>query len=135
MRRFSCLILLFAAVISACGGSDDEKNAAPEYATTPRKALESWVAAVREGDVEMMCRLLNATSGCDTPEKRSFVKAKLLPHVRAEMRGLTGDLHYGAINIGGSERRRVIGVVSGESPVAYAVPVTRGRTHGASARS
>ena len=47
MRRFSCLILLLSAVISGCGSSGDEKKAAPEYAATPRKALESWVTAVR----------------------------------------------------------------------------------------
>jgi hypothetical protein len=46
MGRFSCLILLLAAVISGCGSSGDEKKAAPEYAATPRKALESRVTAV-----------------------------------------------------------------------------------------
>ena len=44
------------------------------------------------------------------------------------MRGLRGDLHYGAIDIGAPEARIVIGVVSGDSPVAYAVPVARGTT-------
>jgi hypothetical protein len=117
-RRLSCLILLLAAVISGCGSSGDEKNAAPEYAATPRKALESWVTAVRAGDTEMMCRLLS-TRNC------TLVESKLLPHVRAEMRGLKGDLHYGATGRGPGV---VIGVVSGESPAAYAVKVTRGKT-------
>jgi len=44
------------------------------------------------------------------------------------MRGLKGDLHYGAIDIGAPEARIVIGVVSGDSPAAYAVPVARGKT-------
>jgi hypothetical protein len=51
-----------------------------------------------------------------------------LRHVRAEMRGLKGDLRYGAVDIGGSHASVVIGVVSGDSPFAYAVPVVRGRT-------
>ncbi|HYZ93923.1 MAG TPA: hypothetical protein VFA34_16240, partial [Actinomycetota bacterium] len=59
---------------------------------------------------------------------KSFVQKKLLPHVRAEMHGLKGDLHYGAIDIGAPENRIVIGVVSGESPIAYAVLIRRGRT-------
>jgi hypothetical protein len=60
--------------------------------------------------------------------KKAFREEKFLPHVREEMRGPTGDLHYGAIDIGAPENRVVIGVVSGESPVAYAVPVRRGMT-------
>jgi hypothetical protein len=120
MGRFSCLILLLAAVISGCGSSGDEKKAAPEYAATPRKALESWVAAVRAGDIEMMCRLLSSGT-CNT----ELVETGLLPHVRAEMRGLNGDLHYGATGRGPGV---VIGVVSGESPAAYAVKVSRGKT-------
>jgi hypothetical protein len=121
MGRSTYLVLLFAVVIAGCGSSGNatEENAAPEYAATPRKALESWVTAVRAGDVEMMCRLLHPRAGC----KKAFVETKLLPHVRAEMRGLKGDLHYGAIGIGA---RVVIGVVSGESPTGYAVPVARG---------
>jgi hypothetical protein len=113
--------LVLAAVSSGCGSSDeasDEKKAAPEYAATPRKALESWVTAVRAGDTEMMDRLL---LGREVYTKR----AGFLRHVRAEMRGLTGDLHYGAV---GSSAVVVIGVVSGDSPFAYAVPVVRGRT-------
>jgi hypothetical protein len=121
MRRSSCLILLLVAVISGCGSSGDEKKAAPEYAATPRKALESWVTAVRAGDIETMCRLLSLRRGCET----AFIETRLLPHVRAEMRGLNGDLHYGATGRGPGV---VIGVVSGESPAAYAVKVTRGKT-------
>ena len=121
--RSTCVILLLAAVLSACGGAGDagDESDAPEYAATPRKSLESWVAAVRAGDVEMMCRLLS-TRTCTSVESR------LLPLVRAEMRGLKGDLHYGAIDIGAPEARIVIGVVSGDSPAAYAVPVARGKT-------
>jgi hypothetical protein len=118
------LILLLAAVIPGCGssGKGNEEKAAPEYAATPRKSLESWVTAVREGDIEMMCRLLGPDSRCSDMETR------FLPHVRAEMRGLNGELHYGAIDIGAPENRIVIGVVSGESPFAYAVLVRRGTT-------
>jgi hypothetical protein len=126
MGRFSCLTLLLAAVISACGSSGDEKKAAPKYAATPRKALESWVTSVREGDVEMMCRLLGPRSRCSEPAKRAFIETKFLPHVRGEMRGLEGDLHYGAIDIGAPEKRIVIGVVFGKSPTGYAVPIRRG---------
>jgi hypothetical protein len=125
VRRSAYLIALLATVISGCGSSSKEsnENAAPGYAATPRKSLESWVVAVREGDVEMMCRLLGPR-----PCKRALVKNHLLPAVRAEMRGLKGELHYGAIDIGAREARIVIGVVSGDSPVAYAVPVARGKT-------
>jgi hypothetical protein len=126
VKRRSCLILLLAASVSGCGGAgaeNDKKNAAPEYAATPRKALESWVTAVRAGDIEMMCRLLGPRP-CST----ALVKKRVLPLVRAEMRGLKGDLRYGAIDIGAPEARSVIGVVSGESPSAYAVPVARGKT-------
>lgn len=58
MGRFSCLILLLAAIISGCASSDEasdekealpEKKAAPGYAATPRKSLESWATAVRAG--------------------------------------------------------------------------------------
>ena len=115
------LILVLAVVIAGCGdtgGADDTKQAAPEYASTPRRALESWVTAVRAGDTEMMCRLLS-TRSC------TLVESRLLPHVRAEMRGLKGDLHYGATGRGPGV---VIGVVSGESPAAYAVKVTGGKT-------
>jgi hypothetical protein len=125
LGRSSCLILLLAAVISGCSGTSkegDQKNA-PEYAATPRKALESWVTAVREGDIEMMCRLVSPHRRC----MKALVKTRLLPPVRAEMRGLKGDLHYGAIDIGAPEARIVIGIVSGDSPAAYAVPVARGR--------
>jgi hypothetical protein len=124
--RSLCLILLLAAVISGCGGAGDagDENAAPEYAATPRKALESWVTAVRGGDIEMICRLLSPHRRC----KKALVKTRLLRLVRAEMRGLTGDLRYGAIDIGAREARIVIGVVSGDSPFAYAVPVARGTT-------
>jgi len=111
---------LLAAVISGCGGTNKEgdEEKAPEYAATPRKALESWVTAVREGDIEMMCRLLTPHNrACD----KGFVES-LLPNVRAEMRGLTGELHYGAVGHG---PRGVIGVVSGESSAAYAVKVFR----------
>jgi hypothetical protein len=120
--RFACLILLLAAVIVGCGssGKESDEKAAPEYAATPRKALESWVTAVREGDIEMMCRLLSSAT-CNT----ELVETRLLPHVRAEMRGLNGELHYGATGRGPGV---VIGVVSGESPAAYAVKVTRGKT-------
>lgn len=125
LRLSSCFVVLVAALISGCGssGNDRNENAAPEYAATPRKALESWVVAVREGDVEMMCRLLGPR-----PCKRALVKNHVLPVVRAEMRGLKGGLHYGAIGIGAREARIVIGVVSGDSPFAYAVPVARGKT-------
>jgi hypothetical protein len=126
VARLSCLILLATALLSGCGGTDeagDAKPGAPEYAATPRKALESWVAAVRAGDIEMMCRLLGPR-----PCKKALVKNRVLPLVRAEMRGLKGDLRYGAIDIGAPEARIVIGVVSGESPAAFAVPVARGKT-------
>jgi hypothetical protein len=117
--------VVLAAVIVGCGGTSEAKdeNEAPEYAATPRKSLESWVAAVRAGDINMMCRLLS-TRTCET----AVVKKSVLPAVRAEMRGLKGELHYGAINIGAPEARIVIGVVSGDSPFAYAVPVARGKT-------
>jgi uncharacterized protein YceK len=131
LGRSSCLILLLAVVISGCGSTDkasDETKAAPEYAATPRKSLESWVTAVRAGDIEMMCRLLGPRSGCDAPDRKAFMETKFLPHVRAQMRGLKDDLRYGAVDIGAPENRIVIGVVSGESPVAYAVPVRRGVT-------
>ena len=145
MLRFLCLFLLIAAVASGCGSSDqasDEREAAPpEYAATPRKSLESWVAAVRAGDIDMMCRLLfldpakpptsspvptvrNGPRPCD----QEVVRNRVLPGVRAEMRGLKGELRYGAIDIGAPEARIVIGVVSGDSPSAYAVPVARGKT-------
>jgi hypothetical protein len=122
-----CLILLLTAVIAGCGSTGGKKNAAPEYAATPRKVLESWVTAVREGDFEMMCRLLHPRSRCSGPDE-AYIEPKFLRHVRGEMRGLNGDLHYGAIDIGAPESRIVIGVVSGESPIAYAVPVLRGLT-------
>jgi hypothetical protein len=127
--RCTCLSLALAAVLAGCGGSGEarDENKAPEYAATPRKALESWVTAVRGGDVEMMCRLLHPNSRCSGPDE-AYIEPKFLRHVRAEMRGLKGDLHYGAIDIGAPESRIVIGVVSGESPVAYAVPVLRGLT-------
>jgi hypothetical protein len=125
LRRSCCLILLLAAVVAGCVSTDGEKNAAPGYAATPRKALESWVSAVRAGDIEMMCRLLGPHSSC-SEQGEAFIETKFLPHVRAEMRGLNGDLHYGAIDMGGPEKRIVIGVVSGESADAYAVLVRRG---------
>jgi hypothetical protein len=102
-----------------------EKKAAPGYAATPRKSLESWVTAVRAGDIEMMCRLLYPGRGCAAPGEKAFMKTKFLPHVRAEMRGLKGELHYGAVPY---RPRILIGVVSGESPAAYAVSVARGMT-------
>ena len=108
--------------------SGEEENAAPDYAATPRKTLESWVTAVRAGVIGMMCRLLGPRNRCTKPDKKAFMTRKFLPHVRAETRGLKGDLHYGAIDIGGPENRIVIGVVSGESPMAYAVLVRRGMT-------
>jgi hypothetical protein len=98
---------LLAAVASGCGSAEkvsDEEKAAPEYAATPRKSLESWVSAVRAGDIEMMCRLLGPR-----PCKKASVETTLLPYVRAEMRGLKGELHYGAIDIGAPEARIVIG--------------------------
>jgi hypothetical protein len=131
MRLSGCigtpaLILLLAAAISGCGGAGQagDENRAPEYAATPRKALESWVNAVRKGDDQMMCRLLHPHTRCS----EAHAEPKFLRHVRAEMRGLKGDLHYGAIDISAPESRIVIGVVSGESPIAYAVPVFRGLT-------
>jgi hypothetical protein len=101
LGRSACLIMFFAAVLVGCGSSGDasDENAAPEYAATPRKSLESWVNAVRAGDIDMMCRLLSSRT-CTT----ALVKNKLLPLVRAEMRGLNGDLHYGAIDIGAPPR-------------------------------
>lgn len=130
LGRSCCLVLLLAA-ISGCGGASeatDEKKTAPEYAATPRKALESWVTAVRAGDIEMMCRLLYPRGGCAASDRKAYTKPRFLRHVRAEMRGLNGSLRYGAIAITdpGLTHRVVIGVVSGESPVAYAVPVRRG---------
>jgi hypothetical protein len=124
-QRSTCLTLLLAAVLSACGSAGDagDENDAPEYASTPRKSLESWVAAVRAGDIEMMCRLLGPR-----PCNKSSVEKNLLPAVRAEMRGLKGKIHYGAIDLGLTEARVVIGVVTGESPDAYAVPIARGKT-------
>ena len=121
-------LILFASVISGCGSSGDEKKAAPEDAATPRKSLESWVTAVRAGDTETMCRLLGPRNRCDHRDKKGFMERRFLPHVRAEMRGLKGDLQYGAIDIGNPENRIVIGVVSGDSPIAYAVLVRRGTT-------
>lgn len=47
-----------------------------------------------------------------------------LPKIRAEMRGLKGELRYGAVNVG--RGHTLIGVVSGDSASAYAVPVSRG---------
>ena len=133
MGRFSCLLLLLAAFIAGCGSTGQEKNAAPEYAATPRKALESWVTAVRAGDIEMMCRLLGPHSSCSEQQSaafksEAFIETRFLPHVRAEMQVLKGDLHYGSIDIGAPETRIVIGVVSGDSPTAYAVLVRRGAT-------
>ena len=118
--------ILLAAVIYGCGGSDSasDERAAPEYASTPRKALESWVSAVRAGDTEMVCRLLIPRTACATPDDEAFIETKFLPHVRAEMRGLKGDLHYGGIGLGPA----LIGVVSDESPAAYAVRLIRGKT-------
>ena len=131
MRLSGCigtpaLILLLAAAIFGCGGSGQagDENRAPEYAATPRKALESWVNAVRKGDDQMMCRLLQPQSRCSGPDE-AYIESKFVRHVRAEMRGLNGDLHYGATGRGPGV---VIGVVSGESPAAYAVMVTRGKT-------
>jgi hypothetical protein len=120
--------ILLAAAISGCGSSENasDERAPPEYASTPRKSLESWVTAVRAGDTETMCRLLGPRNRCDHGDKKRFMERRFLPHVRAEMRGLNGDLHYGAIDIGAPENRIVIGVVSGESPVAYAVLIRRG---------
>lgn len=123
------LLLLALLALAACGGDEreagqrsasEEKKAAPGYAATPRKALESWLAAVRSGDVEMICRLLPQREACST----SLVKTSLLPHVREEMRGLRGTLRYGAVNIAGGYT--LFGVVSGESPEAYSVGVARG---------
>jgi hypothetical protein len=116
---------LVTVVLSACGsgGEGNEEKTAPASASTPRKSLESWVAAVRAGDIEKMCQLLGPRA-CN----KALVKNRVLPHVRAEMRGLKGDLHYGAIDIGAPEARIVIGVVSGGSHAAYAVPVARGKT-------
>jgi hypothetical protein len=126
--RSFCLLLLLAALICGCGSSDGASNdrAAPDYAGTARTALESWVSAVRAGDTEMMCQLLSPRSVCTAANKQALMETKFLPDVRAEMRGLKGDLHYGAIDIGGPAV--LIGVVSGESPAAYAVRVVRGKT-------
>ena len=82
------------------------------------------MSAVRAGDTEMMRRLLIPSNAAD---KDASMETKFLPQVRAEMRGLKGVLHYGAIDIGGPEV--LIGVVSGESPAAYAVRMVRGKTH------
>jgi hypothetical protein len=120
LGRSMCLIVL-AAFIAGCASTGGEKNAAPEYAATPRKALESWVTAVRESDTEMMCRLLHPRSECD----ERLVETSLLPRARAEMRGLKGDIGYGAIR---QSPRSMIGVVTGDSPSAYAVKVFRGIT-------
>ena len=122
LTRSSCLLLLLAAVISGCGSSNDasDEAAAPEYAATPRKALESWVSAVRAGDTEMMSRLLIPSN------QETSMETEFLPQVRAEMRGLKGDLRYGAVDIGGPEV--LIGIVSGGSPAAYAVRMVRGKT-------
>ena len=113
-------------LLAACGGEDGgasanhPKKAAPGYAATPRKALESWVTAVRAGDVEMICRLLPQREACST----SLVKTSLLPHVREEMQGLRGSLRYGAVNI--ARGYTLFGVVSSESHEAYSVGVARG---------
>jgi hypothetical protein len=98
MGRSSCLILLLAAVISGCGSSDEASNdrAAPKYAATVRKALESWVRAARAGDTEMMCQLLSPRSVCAAADNEASM-AKFLPAVRAEMQGLKGSLHYRAV--------------------------------------
>jgi hypothetical protein len=124
-RRSSYFIPLLAAFIVGCGtsGKAGDENKAPAYAASPRKSLESWITAVRKGDIDMMCRLLGPR-----PCKKALVENRVLPHVRTEMRGLKGDLRYGAIDIGAPEARIVIGVVSGDSHAAYAVPVARGKT-------
>jgi hypothetical protein len=58
-RRSSYFIPLLAAFIVGCGttGKAGDENKAPEYAASPRKSLESWITAVRKGDIDMMCRL------------------------------------------------------------------------------
>lgn len=89
--------------------------------TSGECSLWSRLEAPENGvDFEMMCRLLSPHRACD----EAFVESEL-PNIRAEMRGLTGELHYGAV---GQGPRGVIGVVSGESSAAYAVKVFRGIT-------
>jgi hypothetical protein len=134
--RPTCLALALALVaVAACGGDSSgsrdrstttEQKAARTYASTPRKALESWVAAARAGDLDMICRLLRPQTACATPAGRS----SLLSRVQEEMRGLSGDVRYGAVNAarGVESGNTLIGVVSGSSPRAYAVPLARGVT-------
>jgi hypothetical protein len=124
------LLALGLLALPACGGNDGEasadprpasdEKATPGYAATPRKALEAWVAAVQAGDVEMICRLLPPRDGCST----SLVRTSVFPRVREEMQGLTGALHYGAVNV--ANGYTLFGVVSGDSAEAYSVPVARG---------
>lgn len=111
-----------------CGGGNDmsaadhrrkEASAAPRYAATPRAVLESWVTAVRIGDTGEMCRLRHVRAECSAP-----MLNEQLPTIRAEMDGLEGRLRYGALDI--ARGHTLIGVVSGDSPFAYAVPVSRG---------
>lgn len=131
VRRRHARALLLAALASAalgCGSGSDssrrdgretERSEAPRYAATPRAVLESWVTAVRRGDLDGMCRIIHLRAGCSAP-----MLNEQLPKIRAEMRGLRGELRYGAVNIG--RGHTLIGVVSGDSPFAYAVAVSRG---------
>ena len=68
----------------------------------------------------MICRLLPPRDGCSP----SLVKTSLLQHAREEMQGLRGTLRYGAVNV--ANGYTLFGVVSGDSPEAYSVPVARG---------
>ena len=129
MALAACVLLAMGLLaLTACGGHESEdqrpaseqEKAAPGYAATPRRALEAWVTAVQAGDVEMICRLLPPRDGCSS----SLVKTSLFPHVREEMKGLTGTLRYGAVNV--ANGYTLFGVVSGDSAEAYSVPVARG---------
>jgi hypothetical protein len=134
---FASLVLTaILTVVAGCGSSGEasgkketapEHAAATEYAATPRKALESWVTAVRSRDVKMICRLLRPLRGCASyHDELAGVETE-----RKEMGGLRGRLQFGFVKFGEGEGHGTvgIGVVYGESPAAYAVLLGRGKTH------
>jgi hypothetical protein len=129
VRTSSLLIVLFPVLTMGCGSGDDVRAVRqpdPSFAATPRKALESWVTAVRSRDVEMTCRLLRPMRGCATHDELAGVEAE-----RKEMGGLRGRLHFGFVKFGEGEGHGTVGIglVYGQSPAAYAVLLDRGTTH------
>ena len=83
------LILLLAAVIVGCGGggeAGDEKEAAPKYAATPHRALESWVTAVRAGNKKILAIAVSRLLLPDQlAEFRDFQLAEFRDFVRREL--------------------------------------------------